>query len=388
MDGSRARLVCVLTGSRSEYGILRPVMNKINLYPELRLTVIAAGMHLEREFGRSLQHIKEDGFPVGALVQMTAKDDSLAEMAGSVGRGIIGIVEALEKIHPEFLVVLGDRLEVLAGAIAAAYLNIPVAHIHGGELTQGGLDESARHAVTRFAHLHLAATKKSAENLRRMGEENWRIHLVGSPAIDAILSTKLLSTAELESKLQIDLSRPLVLVVQHPVTTQVQEAERQMEETLSAVAMTGHKAVVIYPNADAGGRRMIKVIRRYQERHGLKAFANLTSRVYLSLLKHASVLVGNSSSGLIEAPSFGIPAVNIGIRQEGRERAENVIDVPKHDRKAILAALGKALGDQKFRLRARQSKNPYGDGQAAERIAEVLVATKIDFRLLQKKLSL
>jgi UDP-hydrolysing UDP-N-acetyl-D-glucosamine 2-epimerase len=274
---------------------------------------------------------------------------------------------------------------MLVGAVAATYMSIPIAHIHGGEIS-GNVDEPVRHAITKLAHIHFAATEDSAERIRRMGEEPWRIHVVGAPGLDLILSGKAPQLKEIASKYGLDLSKPLLLVVQHPVVTEADEAASQIRQTLEAVKELKHQTILIYPNADAGGRRMIEVIRGYEKCRFLKTFRSVPHEDYLGLLRLASVMVGNSSSGIIEAPSFGLPVVNIGTRQTGRQRAGNIIDVG-YDTEEIIEAINKALHDQYFREKVGQCKNPYGDGKAGERIVRILSEVKLNKKLLEKRMT-
>jgi UDP-hydrolysing UDP-N-acetyl-D-glucosamine 2-epimerase len=265
-------------------------------------------------------------------------------------------------------------------------MNIPIAHIHGGDSSKGGLDESARHAITKFAHIHFPATKLSAERILKMGEDEWRVHTVGSPTIDTILNEPLLTREALAVQFELDLSQPLVLLVQHPVTTQAIEAAAQMRETLSAISELGYPTVIIYPNSDAGSRSMIEVIKQYEGYPFIRTFKSLPHKEYLSLMKVASAIVGNSSSGIFDAPSLGLPAVNIGIRQEGRERGKNVIDV-KHDKQGIIRALKQCLTDKHFLDEVKKRENPYGDGKAGQRIATILAEIEITPQLFQKKIA-
>ncbi len=379
--------VAVVTGTRAEYGILLPVLKAIQAQKELELLLIATGMHLSRDFGYTVDEIVKDGFKIDARVDMSASDDTLGAMAQSIGQGIIGLTRTWEKLKPDVIVVLGDRIEPLAAAISGAYMNIPVAHIHGGDATKGGLDEYARHAITKFAHIHFPATQKSAERIIKMGEDKWRVHMVGSPALDVILNEKLLSHKSVIKKFGLDTSQPLILMVQHSVTTEVDQAAKQVTETLEALVATGYPVIVFYPNSDAGGRSILKRIKQYEKKYPIfKVIPSLPRREYLSLLSVASVLVGNSSSGMIDSPSFGVPAVNIGTRQEGRERGDNVIDV-EYNRKEIIKAIKKALTDQAFLNKVKRCYNPYGDGKASIRITEVLSDMKITPELLQKKIT-
>lgn len=377
--------IAVVTGTRAEYGILKPVMKAVKLRLKLNLSLIVTGMHLSKEFGYSVSEIEKDGFKIDAKVSMLHIEDTGAAMAKSIGQCVRKMVRAFEKIRPDIVVLLGDRAEILAAAIAATYMNLPIAHLHGGELS-GSVDNLVRHAISKLAHIHFPATKGSAERLIKMGEDPERIFVVGAPALDTILSERLLSSAELSKKYGLDVSKPILLVLQHSVVTEANEAANQMKQTLDAIVGLKHQTVLIYPNADAGGRRMIKVIKRYGRYPFIKSFKNIPFVDYLSLMKVASVMIGNSSSGIIEAPSFHLPVVNIGTRQKGRERSTNVIDV-NYDRRAITQAIKKALYDKKFRAKVKKCRNPYGDGNAAQRIVKVLSKTEITPKLLQKKIT-
>jgi len=377
--------ICVLTGTRAEYGLLKPVMKAIKKNG-MELSLIVTGMHLSKEFGYSVNEIIEDGFKIEKRVEMNPKEDTGFSMAQSVGNGINEISKALKEINPDIFLVLGDRIEPLAGTITAAYMNIPIAHIHGGDSARAGLDESVRHAITKFSHIHFPATKKSAERIIKMGENPKNVFIVGAPGLDAIFTTNFLSKAELEKKFNIDLSKPLIIMLQHSVTTEIEKAGKQVQETLEAIKELGYQTIIIYPNSDAGGREIIEQIKKYENLNFIKIYKNLVHDEYLSLLRNASVLVGNSSSGIIESASFKLPVVNIGTRQEGRERSSNVIDAP-HDKKLIVKAIEKALLDRSFRNRVKKCKNIYGDGKTGERIAKILNEIKIDKKLLQKKIS-
>ena len=377
--------VAVLTGTRAEYGLLKPVMAEIDKHPDLELSLIVTGMHLSQKHGHSIDLIKKDGFNIDAEVHMTPEDDTGYSIAHSIGNGISRIADALKDISPDFLVVLGDRTEALAGSIAAAYMNIIVGHIHGGDSARAGLDESARHAITKFAHIHFVASKKSAERVFKMGEDSWRIYTVGAPGLDSIYGMNYMNKEEIEERFHINLEKPLLLLIQHSVSTEPEQAGRHMKETLEAIKELSYQTIVIYPNNDAGHDAIIGQIKKYEDCPHIRTFKNLSQREYLSLLKYASVMVGNSSSGIIEAPSFGLPVVNIGIRQEGRERAENIIDVPP-DKDKIYMAIKKALDDESFIRKCSEAANPYGDGKAGERIAEILSKIDDKEKLIKKKL--
>jgi UDP-hydrolysing UDP-N-acetyl-D-glucosamine 2-epimerase len=306
-------------------------------------------------------------------------------MVNFIGKFIQLLTKKVIETKPDIILILGDRGEMLAGAIVGAYLAIPVAHLHGGEITST-VDEFSRHATTKLAHIHFPATEKSAERIVRMGEEPSNVFVVGAPGLDTILNEKMVEPEELAKKYEFDLSKPILLVVQHPVTTEVNDAPDHIHETLDAILELKYQTVLIYPNADAGGRKMIEVIKEYEQYPFIKTFKSIPYKEFLSLMKMASVMVGNSSSGIIEAPSFGLPVVNIGSRQKGRERAENVIDVG-YDKEEIKAAIKAALCDVDFKEKVKKCKNPYGDGKAGIKIADVLSKKKIDKEVLQKRLA-
>jgi len=377
--------IAVVTGTRAEYGILVPVLRAIRANPQLDLALIVTGMHLSEEFGSTIKEIERDGFKIDAKVEMLHAKDTGGAMAKSIGKCVGEMADVLERMKPDILLLLGDRPEMLAGAVAASYMGIPIAHLHGGEVS-GGVDEPVRHAITKLAHIHFPATDKSAKRIIKMGEDPSRIFIVGGPSLDTILNEKLPKQAELARKYSLDLSKPILLVLQHPVVTEADEAAAQIKETLDAIVELERQAIVIYPNADAGGRRMIKVIKRYDKYPFIKSFKSIPYADYLGLMGVASVMVGNSSSGIIEAPSFHLPVINIGTRQRGRERSTNVIDAG-HKKEEIIRSIDKALHDKKFRNKVKMCKNVYGDGKSSQRIVKVLSEIKVTPELLKKKIT-
>jgi len=379
------RKIAVITGTRAEYGIFKSVLREIETNPELDLSLIVIGMHLSTEFGYTVKEIEEDGFKIEAKIAVLHSGDTGAAMSKSIGKCMVRTANALEKIKPDVLLILGDRSEMLLGAVSATYMGIPIAHIHGGDIS-GNVDEPVRHAITKLTHIHFTATKESADRIIKMGEEPWRVHVVGAPGLDLILNEKMPEPREITRKYGLDLSKPILLVVQHSVITEADDAPNQIRETLEAISELGYQTILIYPNADAGGRRMIEVIREYEKYPFIRTFRSILHKEYLSLMKLASVIVGNSSSGIIEAPSFRLPVINIGTRQRGRQRAENVIDVD-YDKEEIKMAIQKALYDEKFKEKVKNCKNFYGDGKAGMRIANFLSEIKIDRRLLEKRMT-
>ena len=379
------RKILYISGTRADYGIMRSVLHQIHNHPKLSLEIVITGMHLMEEFGNTINEIKKDEFRYH-IVDVQYDDDTKESMAIFIGRFIQKLVPVIHSLDPDIIIVLGDRGEMLAGAIAGVYMSIPVAHIAGGEVTST-VDDFARHAITKLAHLHFPATEESRERIISMGEDPSRIFIVGATGLDQILNEPLLTQDELAQKYQLDFSKPVLLVVQHPVTLEVDKATEHMRETLEAVVSLQYQTIVIYPNADAGGRRMIEVIREYEHLPFIKTYKSLEHIHYLSLLKKTSVLIGNSSSGIVEAPSFGIPVINIGSRQQGRQRAFNVIDVG-YNKKDIIKGIRFVLHDEKFKKRIKKKTTPYGDGHSGERIVEILNALPFDNILLQKNLQI
>ncbi len=378
------RKILYITGTRADYGLMQSVLRKIEEHPKLELEIIATGMHLMPEFGMTINEIKKDGFKIHEI-DATYGEDNKESMANFVGGFIQLLTKKAKEIKPDLILLLGDRGEMLAGAIVGAYLTIPVAHLHGGEITST-VDEFSRHAITKLAHIHLPATEKSAERIIKMGEDPSNVFVVGAPGLDSILNENLIEPAELSKKYNLDLTQPIFIVVQHPVTTEVRAAHEHIRETLEAIVELRYQTILIYPNADAGGRGMIKVIKEYEKYLFINVFKNIPHIEYISLMKMATAMVGNSSSGIVEAPSFGLPVINIGSRQDGRERAENVMDVG-YDRAEIISAIKKACYDEGFKEKVKKCKNPYGDGKAGTRITDTISKIKINKRLLQKKLA-
>ena len=385
MTEGAARRIGVVTVSRSDYGHLRPVLEALRRAPDLELLLLVAGMHLASEFGLTVRDIEADGFPISARVEMLGGDDTPEAVAAATGRGVAGFGEVFARIRPDVVVVLGDRFEMLAAAVAALPFALPVAHIHGGELSEGAMDNQIRHAITKLAHLHFASAEPHARRIAAMGEEPWRIHSVGAPGLDRLATTEPLSRAALARELRLPEAGPWLLVTFHPVTLEYRDTAAHIDELLAAIEKTDGFIVITYPNADTSGRLIIERIEEFAGRHSRRCrlAKSLGERPYLSLLRHADLMIGNSSSGLIEAPSFGLPVVNVGSRQRGRLRGANVIDL-EPSREDILRGIEAAQAPA-FRARARAAANPYGDGHAAPRIVDVLRSVPIDARLVQKR---
>lgn len=379
------RTICVITGTRADYGILYPVMRAIQSSSRLSLSCIVTGMHLMPAFGYTVKEIRKDGFPVDYCIDVTTAGDTARAMASSAGKLLSRLSDVLAQHRPDILLLLGDRSEMLVSAVAANCLQIPVAHIHGGERS-GHIDEVFRHAITKLAHIHFPATRTSALRIRRLGEDPRRIFTAGAPALDRILSDDYMSAEEIVSVYGIEPGTQYLMVVQHPTAVDAGSAAEHVRTTMDAVTASALPAVVIYPNADPGGRSIIGALRAYRSRPGVQIHKSLPHRDYLGLMRHAAALVGNSSSGIIEAPSFHVPVINIGGRQAGRERGANVIDVP-YDKQQILAGIRRALNDVALRKRIRSARNPYGMGTAGRKIAQVLETIPLNSGLLDKQIT-
>ncbi|MBD3211228.1 MAG: UDP-N-acetylglucosamine 2-epimerase (hydrolyzing) [Candidatus Lokiarchaeota archaeon] len=380
------RKICIISGSRAEYGLLRPLMKAIKNDNKLELSLIVTGMHLSKEFGYSKSQIVRDGFEIDEEIKMCPTYDSGYGMARSVGEGIKRISNGLKKLNPDIVLVLGDRIEAFAGGVSAALMNLVLGHIHGGDSARAGLDESMRHSLTKFAHIHFPATGKSAERIVNLGEDKWRIYIVGAPGLEAILNTALFPKKKIFAEFKLDLSKPYILLVQHSVSTEPEKAKNQIQETIFAITKLALPTIIIFPNSDAGGREIIKEIKKIESLKFIRVYKNLTRKKFLSLMKYCSVMIGNSSSGIIESPSFKIPVINIGNRQEGRERSNNVIDVD-YNRYEILKSIEKALHDEDFKKIIENCTNPYGDGKASKLIVKVLKKIEINKKLIQKKIT-
>lgn len=384
----RMKKICVLTGTRAEYGILKRIIKGIDKSKKLELKLFVTGMHLSRKFGYTFNEIKKDGYKVSYKANINPRSfKEESSMAQSIGKAITKTTKLFSKDKPDLVLMLGDRSEALAVAITAAYMNIPVAHIHGGDTTRAGLDESARHAITKFSHIHFPATKISASRIVKLGEDKWRIFMCGSPDLDSILHAKTPSLNDMSKELRVKLDSNFQLLIQHPVSTQPSEARRQVRETLNAIVKLKKQTIIIYPNSDVGGVDIIDEIDKYCKKYDfLHAYKSLKRDIYLGLLKNTSVIIGNSSSGIVESGGFKTPAVNIGIRQDGRERANNVINV-KHNSKDIQKAIKKATSKE-FILKVKKCKSPYGDGKASEKIVKKLEEINLsDKKLLEKKIT-
>lgn len=363
------RHILVVSGSRADYALLYWPMRRLAEDASFRLSVAATGMHLSHAFGHTIDQFALDGFPLVAQVPVLGEDGNAAEMARAIGRGILGFVDVIEKLKPDMLLVLGDRFEILAASEAAFVQRVPIAHLCGGDVTNGALDDGFRHAITKMASLHFVTNESAARRVRQLGEMPERIFNVGSTGIDFLKEASYPDRAALSAALGYEIPQRFLLVTFHPVTLDPVPSAAQMDELLVALGTLPPEIGLIftYANADADGITLNDLIQDFVTRRvGAHAHASLAPLIFQSLMKHAAAIVGNSSSGLYEAPSFDIPSVNIGRRQDGRPRAASVIDCAP-TRTAIRAAI-----DQALTLRLRGTVNPYGDGHASERIVATL----------------
>ncbi len=377
--------IAVLASSRATYGYKRKVIGLIQKSKKLELQLVVTGMHLLKQYGYSMREIEADGYPVAARVDMMINGDTPAAWAKSIGVEVQGLAQVFDMLKPDLLLVTGDRAEMFAGAATAAYMNIPIAHIQAGDVS-GHIDGNARHAMTKLSHVHLAACDDSAQRVLRLGEEPWRVHNVGAPQLDFLIHGPKMPKAQLAKHFKLDLEKPFALVIQHATLAEVDQAYDQMKETMRAIEREKLPSVVVYPNVDSGGMEVIRAIQESERLPFIHTTQNIERHVFLSMLHYASVIIGNSSCGILEAPSFKLPAINVGNRQRGRMQACNVINTP-YDAGKIAAAIRKALGDPSYRRKLKGCVNPYGDGHSSERILKILENLDYGPRLLDKMIT-
>jgi UDP-N-acetylglucosamine 2-epimerase (non-hydrolysing)/GDP/UDP-N,N'-diacetylbacillosamine 2-epimerase (hydrolysing) len=377
------RKIAIVTSSRADYAHVRWLLHDLARHPAVELQVIALGPHLSPAFGHTGREISAARV---TRVECLLDSDTDVGMAKTIGVATLGLADTLDRLRPDILLLIADRYEMLAPAAVALALRIPIAHVEGGEITVGAIDDAVRNALTKMSHLHFACTRRAAERVASMGEELWRIKFSGSLSLDHLRRERLLTKAQVEKRLRLKLGAGAVLCIYHPVTL-LKNTVEEAEEVFAALGSIHRQVIFIYPNADAGCRELIQRAEEFAASHkSSRVFVNLDHRTYLSLLKNVGVLVGNSSSGIIESTSLEIPAVNVGIRQMGREHAANVIDVPAR-RVAIRAGIARALS-AKFRRSIRGLESPYGVGGASKIIVRTLVRTPLGARLLFKNANL
>ena len=379
------RKICVVTGTRAEYGLLYCFMKLIQNDPALDLQVVATGMHLSPEFGLTYRDIEKDGFVIDKKVEMILSADTSSAIAKSTGLGMIGFADALSDLRPDILVVLGDRFEILAACYTATIARIPIAHFHGGEAAEGVIDEPTRHSITKMSHIHFVATEEYRKKVIQLGENPNRVYMVGGMGVDRIKQTKLLSKSELENQIDFRFGKKNILVTFHPVTLENATAEHQFSQLLAVLdSLSDLRIIITKPNSDTEGRVIINMIDEFVDDNPKrsKSFLSLGQIRYLSTLQFIDAVVGNSSSGLLEAPTMKIGTINIGDRQKSRLKADSVIDCDSN-KKSIMQAFEK-LYSSNFQKKLETVKNPYGEGGASEKALEVICHVDIS-DILKKK---
>jgi len=374
----------VVTTSRSDYGIYRSLLEAIRKDPALDLRLVVSGTHLSAHHGSTVRAIEEDGFDIAERIEILLSSDTPQGISKSIGLGVIGFAQLFDRWRPDIMVVLGDRFEMHAAALAALPFRIPIAHISGGELTEGAIDDALRHSLTKLSHLHFPATEEYARRIIQLGEEPWRVVVAGEPSLDQLHTLQMLPREELERRFALRLSSPFVMVTFHPVTLEYESTEYHVTELLAAIESSGIPAVFTMPNADTGNHVIREKIRKFVVEHGdSRLVDNFGIHAYFSMMSLAAAMVGNSSSGIVEAASFQLPVVNIGTRQDGRVRARNVIDVG-YTQEDIVRGITKAISPE-FRASLRGLVNPYGTGNASPIITDRLRTIELGDRLIRKK---
>jgi UDP-hydrolysing UDP-N-acetyl-D-glucosamine 2-epimerase len=383
MTEAKKRSIAVVTTSRADYSHLYWPLHDLAAHPGVDLKLIVVGAHLSPEFGMTVREIEKDGFAIAGRVECLLSSDSDVGMAKTIGVATISLADLLGELRPDLLLLIADRYEMLAPAAVALALRIPMAHIEGGEVSEGAIDDAVRNALTKMSHVHFTSTFAARERVIAMGEEPWRVHRAGAPSIDHLTRNTLHSRTELERRLEVDLGRPSLLVAYHPVTI-LRETTQEADALFAALGEVEGPILFCYPNADAGSRQLMERTERFvAERGDGRVFVNLDALTYWSLLKQVEVMVGNSSSGIMETASFALPTVNLGMRQQGRERAPNVLDAAAR-KEEILRQVARARSAE-FREGLKGMTNPYGDGTASETIVRVLTTVPLGVELLVKK---
>ncbi len=375
--------ILVITGTRADYGIYYPILKAIEQDKEMTVQLLVTGMHLSAQYGYTIDHILKDGFEIVAQVDSILQHATHANMAKALGIAILGMTEVFEEIHPECILILGDRSEMLAAASVAAYMNIPIFHLHGGEVS-GTIDESIRHAISKLAHIHLAATQNSSKRLLQMGEEDWRVHVVGAPRIETIRNTILPATNDIQLKYQLKNLNEYFLFIYHPVTTEHVNLI-QIRAILNILLSQQKDVICVMPNADAGSDQITEMYKSFMDHSNFYPVVSFEQNDYLSILKGACALIGNSSSGIIEAASFGIPVINIGSRQEGRERSQNTVDIQENPEE--LADALSYISQHQFIEKLKHVINVYEQPDTSKHIVELLRGYDKSERLIQKRIT-
>ncbi len=379
---SARRKIAVVTTSRADYSHLYWPLRELAVHPGVELGVIALGPHLSPEFGSTISEIEREGFPIKARIECLLSSDTDTGMAKTIGIAILSLADTLSAWRPDLMLLIADRYEMMAPACAALALRIPVAHIEGGEVTQGAIDDQVRNALTKLAHIHFTSTETARRRVIALGEEAWRVHHAGAPSLDHLRRSNLLSRTALEKRLSLQLASPVILAAWHPVTI-LRNTNAEADAFFTALGQVPGQLIFVYPNADAGSHALIERTRVLAAmRPDTHIFVNLDAVTYWSLLGQVDALIGNSSSGIMEAASFALPVVNVGMRQQGRERPRNILDAPA-DTAQITSALKRALTPT-FRKKLHGMANPYGNGTAAKTIATILTSVPLENLLIKQ----
>jgi UDP-hydrolysing UDP-N-acetyl-D-glucosamine 2-epimerase len=376
------RTIAVVTSSRADYSHLYWPLHDLAQHPDVELKLIVLGAHLAPQFGETVKEIEKDGFPIAARLECLLSSDTDVGMAKTLGVAVLALADLLGQMRPDLLLLIADRYEMLAPASVALTLRIPIAHIEGGEISEGAIDDAVRNALTKMSHIHFTSTEGARARVVAMGEEPWRVYRAGAPSLDHLRRSRLFDVQELEERLQVSLQRRTVVVAYHPVTI-VRDTTQEADSLFAALDNVDAQILFCYPNSDAGSHALMQRTRDFlATRSDARVYVNLDAVTYWSLLRHAALLIGNSSSGIMEAASFALPVVNVGFRQKGRERARNVLDA-EPETNAILARIEEGMSSE-FRASLAGMANPYGDGHAAEKIVQVLTSTPLSGELLVK----
>lgn len=377
--------VLVFTDTRAEYGILKNTLNKIKQSKELELCIVVTGTHLLKKYGYTVNEIIEDGFEIAERIEPVLEQDESVRISVEMGNLLIQLAKVFTELKPNILLLFGDRYEVLAAAAAAVSMHLPIAHISGGEITEGAMDEQIRHAVTKMAHIHFPGAAKYAENIKNMGEESWRIFNVGDPGIENVKKTAVRNKAELEEELKIEINQKTLLVTYHPVTLEIEALENQIENLIAALSNYQGTKIITYPNSDDGSELIISKLKKFAHRDSSVCLVqSLGIERYISVMHYCGAVIGNSSSAIVEAPALKKAVINIGNRQKGRLMAESIICCG-NSTEEIEAALQKAFSPE-FQKTVQESESLYGEGNTSEEIVKVLENLAIDEKLLKKKL--
>lgn len=386
---NKKRKILAVTGARSEYDILFPVLEKLQANPAFELQVLVTGAHLSERYGKTVDIIERDGFIIAAKVNNLLDADDKKARVISLGKQIPAFAEVFDAVKPDVILVVGDREEAISVSLTGAYMDMAVAHIAGGDIAKdGNIDNSVRYAASKFSHIHFTILEEHNKTLLKLGEDDWRIFAVGNPALDRFLATPQLTRQEISENIKFEVTTEKYLVlIQHPIITDVANEGANIRQTLDAIVESGFKCLINYPNSDAGNFAIIEAYEEYTKKYPqLFLFKNLDRLNYINILRNASCLIGNSSSGIIEAPSLGLPVVNVGPRQRGRHHAANVIFVD-NNKQQIADAIRKSTGDEQYIASVKQVKNPYGDGNSAQKIVDILGKIEINDTLIHKNIT-